>query len=273
MRARVARHPDAGGRPQIGHFRNDINRLCEIGFVLPNRCTGAGAAGQRGPGGSAFLHVVQRNKGVMRNWLCFAESLHRRGSGGPKGTGRVRVPPCCSTEQRGYAKLGSFCRIAAPAHHGGPKGTGRVRIPPDCSTKQRGYAKLASFCHFLLSASSPRPAARAAAAARLAQDAPADPVRAPGIGPERARAGSSREAAGRGSARAGSAAQTMTLVRNAGWSTLLPPARFSPAWRDSGPGAGRRAPHHGPATPSAGERRADHDPGETCGLVVGGLAL
>ena len=161
---------------------------------------------------------VQQYQYVVRNWVRFAESLRRRGSGGPKGTGRVRVPPCCSM-------------------------------------KQRGYAKLASFCHFLLSASPPRSGTRAAAAG-VAQDAPADPVRAPRPGPDRARAGSSRDSPGRGSARAESARA----------STLLPPARFFPAWRDSGPGAAHRAPHHGPATLWAGERRAGRDHGETCGL-------
>ena len=176
-------------------------------------------------------------------------------------------------------KLGSFCKNAAPtrerraaaaarapsrrggtragaARHGAPKGTGRGRVPPCYSMKQTGYAKLASFCKCLFSASPPRSAARAAAAARLAQDAPADSVRAPRTGPDRARIGSRREPSGRGSARAESARA----------SAPPPPARFSPAWRDPGPGAARRAPHHGPATLSAGRRRADHDPGETCGL-------
>ena len=134
------------------------------------------------------------------------------------------------------------CRVGPPAgagapRHGEPKGTGRVRVPPCYSTKQRGYAKLGSFCNFPSSASPPRSGALAAAAARVAQDAPADSVRAPRIGPDRARAGSRRESPGRGSARTESARS----------STLLPPGRFSPAWRDSGPGAAHRAPHHGPA--------------------------
>ncbi len=178
-RAHVARNARRAwtrdGRAQVGSLRNNISMLREIGFVLQNRCAGAGAAGrgggpcplhrggtrsgapfppvsrrpasgrrrgtprraQGGPGGYAFLHVIQRNKGVMRNWVRFAISPFRHHPLDPDRASRRRLVsrrthPPIRCARRGSARTGRGPDRGGSPWAGAPLDRRAPARPPCC---------------------------------------------------------------------------------------------------------------------------------------------